>query len=57
MTFTEKTNEQIRRNDTRDISPAELKLIRVGHLLLWLERRKALKIGNGRRIPGNCGGA
>ena len=53
MTFTEKTNEQIRRNDTRDISPAELKLIRVGHLLLWLERRKALKIGNGRRIPGN----
>jgi hypothetical protein len=44
MTFTEKTNGQIRRNDTRDVSPAELKLIRVGHSL-WLERRKALKSG------------
>ena len=34
----------IRRNDTRDISPAELKLVRVGHFL-WLDRRKALKSG------------
>ena len=32
----------IRRNDTRDISPAELKLVRIGHLL-WLDRKKALK--------------
>jgi hypothetical protein len=32
----------IRRNDTRDMSPAELKLVRVGHFL-WLDRKKALK--------------
>lgn len=37
-------NVIIRRNDSRDISPAELKLLRVGHQL-WLDRKKALKSG------------
>jgi len=32
----------IRRNDLRDLSPAELKLVRAGHFL-WLDRKKALK--------------
>jgi hypothetical protein len=39
----------VRRNDTRDISPAELKLVRVGHLL-WLDRRKALKSGDVQQV-------
>jgi hypothetical protein len=40
---------KITRNDRRDISPAELKLIRVGHLL-WLERRSALKSEDVRQV-------
>jgi len=35
----------IRRNDTRDTDPGELKLIRIGHLL-WLDRKKSLKSGD-----------
>jgi len=31
-----------RTNDSRDIDPAELKLIRVGHFI-WLERKRALQ--------------
>ncbi len=36
---------KIQRNDTRDINPAELKLIRVGHFL-WFEWKRALKSGH-----------
>jgi hypothetical protein len=39
----------LRRNDTRDTHPAEVKLIRVGHLL-WLDRRKALKSGDVEQV-------
>jgi hypothetical protein len=44
MTLTGKADGKIRRNDTRDLSPAELLSIRTGHHL-WLDRRKALKSG------------
>jgi hypothetical protein len=39
----------MRRNDTRDMSPAEVKLVRIGHLL-WLDRKKSLKSGDVEQV-------
>jgi hypothetical protein len=41
----------IQRNDKRDTSRSELKLIRVGHML-WLDRRSALKSGDVGQVRG-----